>query len=151
MTHERPSRWSLARSDWRCRRRLRKRYYLLWALWQTLVLGRYVEECEECANRYISWHAPDPLYMQLVGSHGHTFCPRCFDRKAREAGIWCMWTPMVVAYRAPIGSDRKWDMTTNWWFSPTRDRLMMGKMDPQYMDRGHDVEQPTWARISKLV
>src|ERR1039458_3110317 len=94
---EMSSRWGLARRDvgyygkrWRALAR---------SLWWTIVRGHYTESCQECGRPYrgFLWHAPDPLYLELTGSMGGTFCPRCFNEKARSAGIWVDWTPMVAA------------------------------------------------------
>src|ERR1700729_1184942 len=148
---DRPSRWGLARKDWGYRRLYRRRRYLFKQLWQTLVQGYYGETCQECATKYISWHAPDPLYEELKDNLGGLYCLECFDRKARTAGIWCMWTPMVVARRPAPGSERKWDMTSNWWHDKARDELMMGVPDPSFMDRGHETPQPPWDGIARVL
>lgn len=145
----RPARLSLARSDVLYYGRQRRWVALGRALWATLILGHYSELCQECGSRYrgFHWHAPGPLYQELIGSAGGLFCPRCFNRKAAAAGIWVQWTPMVVARRASPASGRKWDMTTNWWFDETRDRLMMGEPDPGFRERDDETPQPTWACV----
>lgn len=150
----RPSRWALTRSGVRYHAKRRQWRALARDLYWVLLRGHYTESCQDCGNPYrgFIWHAPDPLYLELIGSTGGTFCPRCFNEKAQRAGIWVTWTPMVAARR---DEDGRWAFNSNWWYSPTRDRLMMGAPAPDYEQQGYQgdgvtIEQPPWDRIASL-
>jgi len=117
---------------------------LIRATFRTAILRHGSELCQECGRDYLQWFAPAPLWTELVGGYGGLLCPRCFTGKARRAHIRVSWTPMVVA-RAGIP-------TSNHWGDPTRDRLLMGEPDPQYM-RGDKVNdpQPPWGTIAEAL
>jgi hypothetical protein len=118
------------------------------SFWNTLIRGHNDELCQECGAYYFSWHAPEPLWAELIGHGSGLLCPRCFDRKADRSGIWLMWTPMVHARRDPTGQ-RRWIETSNWWFDDTRDALMMGVPDPDI--KAHYPEQSPWNTVREAL
>lgn len=143
MTRRSPVSAALVRNTARYYWRQRRFVALCRALFLTVVLRHGSELCQECGRRYndFLWHAPTPLWMELVGHYGGLLCPRCFERKADAAGIRTMWTPMVTC-RGHVA-------TTNWWCDPTRDRLLMGDPDPHYADDDlAHVPQGHWGHIA---
>ena len=67
---------------------------LIRSLFHVLIRRHYTELCQVCGRPYDSWVAPTWLYIQLTGSRGGTFCPRCFTKFARDKGVPdLMWTP----------------------------------------------------------
>lgn len=130
---------------------------LLRALWHTVARRWGSELCEECGGRnQFIWWSPQPLWNELHDDrYSGLLCPRCFDAKARAAGIMVNWTPMVVGRRngaqvARSGGEM-WEPTTNWWLDETRDALMMGEPDPDFHPDGLARQpQPTWARIKAM-
>ncbi len=102
------------------------------------------EVCATCGRGYMLWHAPDPLWAELIGHYGGTRCPRCFDALAEKAGIRLTWTPVVTS--------RDGVPTTNWWGDPIRDRLLVGEPDPGYFDEGKvNVPQGPWGAIAEAL
>ena len=138
MSRRGPTRRGLARQDLRYSGRRRRWRALARALWLTLVAGHDSELCQECGGRYrgLLWHAPDPLWLELMPSKAGTLCPTCFARKAHEAGIRLSWVPVVTA--------RHGEATTNHWHDETFDWLAMGLPDPGYMDGGRVNRPVTW-------
>ena len=143
-------RWGLFRADIRYHGKRRQWRALAREFYWTVLRGHYTETCGLCGSPYrgFIWHAPDPLYEELIGSRGGTFCPRCFNEKAKAAGIWLTWTPMVAARDGVFNS--------NWWHSPARDRLMMGFPAPDYEEYGYQgggvtFEQPPWDLVASLL
>ncbi len=88
-------RLSIARSDFRYHSKRRQWVALARVMWTTLVLKHFGETCQECGRRYCwtVWHAPDWLWLELIGKHSGLLCPRCFDDKASAAGYRLYWKP----------------------------------------------------------
>lgn len=112
---------------------------VLRSLWLKLVRDHKTEMCQECgrAQPFI-WHAPDPLWLELIHRPSGILCPFCFEAKAKAAGIWVDWTPVVAAR----GRKGDWHHTSNWWHDATRDWLLMGVSDPDI--QAHYPEQRPW-------
>jgi len=52
------------------------------------------EFCHDCGrDGYVPWLAADALWLKVMSSPRGTLCPECFDKRAREAGIFCVWRP----------------------------------------------------------
>jgi hypothetical protein len=48
------------------------------------------ESCEDCDRPYADtiWHASDALWYGLVSPEGRgLLCPRCFGKRAKQAGV----------------------------------------------------------------
>lgn len=136
-------RLSIIRADVRYYGKRRRWTALARACSRTL-FGDIYERCQDCGRRmFFVWHAPDPLWHELVSmTGGGVVCPRCFDAKATTAGYMLRWTP-VVTYRDGV-------TTSNHWHDPTLDALCMGEPDPGYFP--HDmvrVPQPLWACVRR--
>jgi DNA-directed RNA polymerase subunit RPC12/RpoP len=102
------------------------------------------ETCAICGRGYMLWHAPQPLWDELIGHYAGTRCPKCFDDLAREKDIRIVWTPMVVR--------REGVATTNWWSDPIRDRLLVGEPDPGFHDDERaQVPQGHWGAIARAL
>lgn len=142
---------SIARVDTRYFVKHRRYAPLARALWSVFVLRHYSEICLDCGRRMpLIWWSPTPLWAELITtSGGGLLCPRCYDERARAAGIRLMWTPMVSGREDTDGNVIP---TTNWWLSDTRDWLMMGEPDPECFerdlkDRGIYPTQWPWKRV----
>jgi hypothetical protein len=137
--------WSLVVADARYYTERRRWAGLARSMWYTIARLHHGELCQECGRRYgLIWWAPQPLWDALMPTGGGLLCPACFNKKAKKAGFRLNWTPMVVEHNGVP--------TTNWWFDPVRDWLMMGEPDPDYHPNGlARVPQPTWARIGNAL
>lgn len=134
-------RLSIIRSDVRYYGKRRRWTALLRASARTL-FGDIYERCQDCGRRmHVVWHAPDPLWHELVSvAGGGVVCPRCFDAKAEAAGYMLRWTPIVTNYGNVT--------TSNHWHDPTFDALCMGEPDPDYFPDGKvRVPQPLWVAV----
>lgn len=58
----------------------------------TYVRGWDGEACWFCGRPYMLWHSPDDLWTEFSGNSG-LCCPSCFDKRARERGVWLRWRP----------------------------------------------------------
>ena len=87
-------RLQIARGDIRYCLRHKRFVALARVLWTTLILRHYGETCQECGRRYCwtVWHAPDALWLELMGRSSGLLCPRCFTAKAHEAGHRLFWS-----------------------------------------------------------
>jgi hypothetical protein len=57
-----------------------------------------IEFCHDCGVRQpLTWLASDELWKEVTGyREGEgVYCPRCFQRRARQCGIFLRWVPMV--------------------------------------------------------
>lgn len=136
-------RLSIARADIRYYGKKKHRYVALArVLWLVIVLRHYSETCQECGRRYSwsGWHAPAPLWAEVQGRYSGTMCPMCFGKKARALGYSIIWTPMVVGNFV----DGKYVANSNHWSNETRDWLMMGQPDPNFMDHS---ESEVWRDV----
>src|ERR1017187_2746106 len=76
---------------------------ILWLIWWTVIREYGGETCQHCERPYrrrkhddfFIWHSPQPLWQELNGRYSGLICPPCFNRLAKEAGVWLTWTPMV--------------------------------------------------------
>ena len=66
--------------------------------WGALILGDDGEACQFCGRAYLLWHAPDALWMTVMGSKAGLSCPGCFDRRASRLGLVLRWRPLEVRY-----------------------------------------------------
>lgn len=127
------------RWTWRAIRYVHKPLPVLRCIWHTFVRGHISESCQECERpQPLVWHAPDPLWMELIGHGSGVLCPRCFQKKIDRAGIMVTWTPMVIAR----GKRGDWRFTSNHWHDATRDTLLMGVPDDDI--EAHYPEQYPW-------
>lgn len=65
------------------------------------------ERCHDCNKRYdrTIWHAPDDLWLRIMGGEGGLLCPPCFDDRCKSLGLFLIWRPEVqegVAHRFAI-------------------------------------------------
>jgi hypothetical protein len=136
----------IMRYEWGHRRAWHSRRALLYGLYWTFVRRYPGELCQDCGcpGRGFIWHSPNALYIELTGGLGGLCCPECFDKRAKAAGIWLTWTPMVCARRGPDGERHP---NSNWWQNETRDDLMMGEPDPDFWKRDFEIPQPPWDRV----
>lgn len=121
-----------------------------------LVVGHDTELCYDCGCRYnrTLWWAPNELWTELVtarpgdasGYAPGLLCPGCFNDRAKRAGIVLTWTPMVSGWR----EHGEFVPSSNYWCDPTRDRLLVGEPDPNYLTiSGHArAPQPPWPKIA---
>lgn len=54
------------------------------------------EFCHECGVKQpLVWTAPNDLWIRIVGHAGGVLCPKCFDKKCAERGMFVRWIPIV--------------------------------------------------------
>lgn len=57
---------------------------------------RLIEYCNHCGVRQpLVWWSDNSLWLKLMGGPYGAMCPKCFDRRATEAGLFLVWKPEV--------------------------------------------------------
>jgi hypothetical protein len=74
------------------------------AVWWYLIRGYRYEMCKACGRPVCEregreplswWHAPDALWMEVVGNEANILCKSCFSHACDERGISIYWQPVV--------------------------------------------------------
>ena len=66
-----------------------------------------IEFCDDCGVRQpLTWTADDALWERVSGKkEGGVLCPKCFDRRASEMGLFIRWIPRVE-HEKPVEPSR---------------------------------------------
>lgn len=64
-------------------------------VWLRLAKRDYVENCQVCARRYMTFLAPDDVWLAVMDTPKGGMCPACFDRRAASRGLHLVWSPWL--------------------------------------------------------